>query len=265
MNVALKQLSQIQKAISDRNEPDCDDESCEKLLFCPVANLFHVEFYGLAFDESFENFVEAICSPEVAPYIRSLVFRGPDEGGNGTRNWDFTQLLESPVSFPHLKSLIVEPTLPEHHNQTIIASIYDEDGQIARLAAKAPLLESLILPSAPDETFFKIGLRHLTYLRVESGYNTQNFIFNFSQSSGFPKLRVLDFGDYSQHYMDDYPIGCTSLEHYTQLFRSKAFSGVAKFVLRNSILSTEELVELHNLKKGCQFMVINQPQRHYVR
>ena len=264
-NAALEQLSEVQQAISARNESDWDDESCEKLLFCPVAGLLLVEFYGFPFDESFEDFIKTLCAPGLAAHIRSLVFHGPDEGANGTRNWDFRPLLESDVMFPNLRSLVVEPTLPEHHNRTIIAGSYEEEGQIARLLAKAPVLESLTVPSAPDENFFKIGSCPLIYLRAEAGYDTQNFILNFSQSHCFPELRVLDFGDYNQRYIEDYPAGCTPLEHFEQLFRSEAFSKVVRFVLRNSILSPEQLAELHKLKQECQFMVIQTPHGNYVR
>lgn len=265
MNAALEQMSELQQAISGRNEQEWDDESCEKLLFCPIAGLLHVEFYGSPFDESFEDFIQTVCRPSVATHIRSIVFRGPDEGANGTRNWDFKPLLDSNVIFPNLKSLVVEPTLPEHHNHTIIASSYEEEGQIAQLLAKAPALESLTVPSAPDETFFNVGSYPLKNLRVEAGYDTQNFILNFSQSHCFTQLRVLDFGDYNQRDMEDYPAGCTLSEHFEQLFRSEAFSSIVRFVLRNSILSAEQLVELQKLKKECQFMVIQTPHGNYVR
>jgi hypothetical protein len=121
------------------------------------------------------------------------------------------------------------------------------------------------VPSAPDETFFGIGHWPLKYLRVDSGYDTQNFILNFSRSHCFPELRTIDFGDYNQRYIEDYLVGCTPLQHFEQLFRSKAFSGVARFVLRNSILSLEQVAELHKLKKECQFMVIQTPHGEYVR
>jgi len=265
MDAALKHLSIVQQAISARNEPEWDDESCEKLLFCPVAGLLHVEFYGLPFDKSFTDFIKVLCLPEVAVSIRSLVFLGPDEGANGTRNWDFSQLLETNVAFPNLLTLSVEPTLPDDHNQTIIASVYDEEGQIGRLVSKAPSLQSLTVPSAPDASFFKVGSAPLSYLRVEAGYDTQNFILNFSQSSCFAKLRILDFGDYNQRIIEDYPYGCTPFEHYQQLFRSRAFSSVARFVLRNSILTEEQLGELHLTRDDCQLMVIQTPHGDYVR
>ena len=262
MQAAINQLFKIQKSVSARNSVSGTDE---KLLFCPVDDGLHLEFYGLAFDEFFEEFVQTLCSPELAPIVKSLVFRGPDDGANGTRNWDFTRLLENDASFPHLNSLVVEPSSPEHHNQTIIASSYDEEGQIARLLVKMPVLKYLTVPSAPDETFFEIGFRPLTYLRVESGYDTQNFISNFSQSNCFSKLQTLDFSDYNQREMEDYPASCTPFEDYQKLFQSQAFAGVRKFFLRNSPLSLEQLRELRKLKEDCQLLVLQTPRADYIR
>ncbi len=219
----------------------------------------------MPFDESFEEFVRALCLPEVAEQIGTLVFWGPDEGANGTKNWDFSRLLVSEVVFSNLKSLFVEPDSPEDHNHSIIARDYDEDGQIAGLLKKAPQLQSLTVPSAPDASFFEVGTHPLTYLRVETGYDTQNFILNFSQSSCLPLLRTLDFGDYNQRYFEEYPCGCTIFEHYKQLSRSKAFAGVGQFVLRSSILSAEQLAQLQRLRKDCQFMVIQTPPGNHVR
>lgn len=265
MTAAIKQLDLVQQTISARNEREWDDESCEKLLFCPIDGLLHVEFYGTPFDESFEKFLEALCEPGLAAQVRSLVFSGPDEGTNGTRNWDFTRLLESEVTFPNLLTLVVKPTLPDDHNETIIARDYEEEGQIARLLAKAPALKSLTVPSAPDESFFKFEAHPLTYLRVESGYDTQNFILNLSQSHCFPKLRKLDFGDYNPRYAEETAKGCTSFEHFEQLFRSEAFSSIEVFFLRNSILPPEKLGELiHKSNARCQFMALKTPHGSYV-
>src|ERR1043165_4764398 len=124
-------------------------------------------------------------------------------GANGTRNWDFTPLVESSAVFPQPTSFFIEPSAPEHHNQTIIAKDYDEDGMIARLLTRFPRIESLTTPSAPNASFFEIGIRPLVYLRVDAGYDTQNFILNLSKSSCFPSLRLLDYGDYNERYMED--------------------------------------------------------------
>ena len=59
MNAALEQLSKVQQAISARNEPERADGKCQKLLFCLVAGLLHVDFYGVPFEESFEDFMGA--------------------------------------------------------------------------------------------------------------------------------------------------------------------------------------------------------------
>jgi hypothetical protein len=169
MTSALDLLSKAQHLIASRNQHPNHPEFCEKLVFCSMGELLHVEYYGDSFGESYEDFLKLLCLPEVAGKLASLELRGPDEGANGTRNWDLTPLLESEVIFPRLRSIVVQPTLPEHHNQTIIASVYEEDGQIGRLLAKASSLQSLTVPSAPDVTFFGGSSWPLEYLRVESG------------------------------------------------------------------------------------------------
>jgi hypothetical protein len=45
--------------------------------------------------------------PEVASRVASLTFDGPDEGANGTRDWDFSWLLAQEVTFPELEQLII--------------------------------------------------------------------------------------------------------------------------------------------------------------
>lgn len=263
----LEQLQKLQQAIAQRNDSDWSVEGCEKLLFCDVADLWHIEFYGDPSGESFEDFLHLLCKTDVANQVKSLVFRGPDEGANGTRTWQFTELINRNVEFPHLTSLFIEPTAPEHHNGSIIGSEendYEEKGDIGRLLAKAPRLESLTIPSAPDASFFQVGQGPLKYLRVDTGFFTQNFILNLSHSSCFPNLYVLDFGDYNERDMKDYPEACTPFEHYMVLFQSQAFSTVRRFVLRNTICSKEQLYQLQNLRKQCQFFLLQAPHGEYV-
>lgn len=221
-----------------------------------MGDALHIEFYGLTFGPFFEKFLETLCAPAVAACVGSLVFDGPDEGANGVRDWDFSPLLQREVHFPRLQTLEIVPSTPDQHNQTVVGKFYEEDGQIARLLVQAPALKHLVVPSAPNATFFQIGSRLLQTLRVESGYDTCNFIPNLSQSSNFPDLRALDFGDYSQTYMENYRDDCTPFEHYEQLFRSPAFASVRQFTLRNSILSEQQLKHLARLTDNCSFMAL---------
>jgi hypothetical protein len=146
VHTVSQRLQEAQRAIAQRNDPDWPVEESERLLFVEAGGLFHLDFYGSPFGASFDEFLGLLGVDEVATRIRSFVLRGPDEGANGTRNWDLTRLVERDVRFPELISLFIEPTLPEHHNQTVVAQTYDEDGMITRLLEKTPRLQSLTVP-----------------------------------------------------------------------------------------------------------------------
>ncbi|MDF3832882.1 hypothetical protein P3W85_07970 [Cupriavidus basilensis] len=45
----------------------------------------------------------------------------------------------------------------------------EEQGEIARFAAKAPRLTELPVPNAPDSGFFQVPLPHLSMLRIGGG------------------------------------------------------------------------------------------------
>ena len=257
LEAATAALSQLQRSLTTRDQSADEpiDES-ERLLFCPIGDALHVEFYGLTFGTFFERFMETLRAPAVAACVGALVFDGPDEGGNGTRDWDFSPLLQRETQFPRLQTLEVVPSTPDQHNQTVIRQYLEEDGQIARLISRMPNLEHLTVPCAPDATFFQIGSHPLQTLRVEAGFDTQDFVLNFAQSSNFGQLRALDFGDYSQTYMENYREDCTPFEHYKLLFRSPAFATIRRFTLRNSILLEQQLKYLAQIKRECSFMAI---------
>lgn len=265
MTLALDQIIALQQRISESNENETTwlDEYFTKVYFAQIHGLLHVEFYGTPFDEAFQDFIATISQPEVADSLHSLVFRGPDEGANGTRNWDFTELIDAGVEFGNLNSFFVELTALEHHNCTIIAQSYEEEGMIAALMTAMPRLLSLTVPSAPDSTFFSFKQHPLQSLRVESGYDHQNFISNLSASSSFPNLRFLDFGDHKPQWADD-PALPTSFEDYADLMQSLAFHKVGYLRIRNCSLSADQALELKQLKPDLQLYLI-QAAGHYVR
>jgi hypothetical protein len=258
MTEILEKLRRLQVDISQRNLPDMPDDVTEKLTFVEVHGLLHVEFYASPFDESFTAFCDLLSESEVAAKLRSLSFRGPDEGANGTRNWDFTSVLASGVEFPNLLSFFVEPTAPEHHNQTILAEVYEEEGMAGQLLARMPALQSLTVPSAPDATFFSIGARPLVELRVDSGYDHQDFLLNLSQTDCFSQLRVLDFGDYNLRLADEYPTACTPFPHYEALIKSPALPEWRVFIVRNAPLSGEQFRRLRYMRKNLTLHIIQQ-------
>lgn len=257
----IQQLQELQRRVNERNGEDWPIENCDRLFFAESRGLFDIEFYGDNWEESFDEFLRLLGKQEIAATVRSLSVRGPDRGANGTKNWDFTTLLKSDAVFTKLLSFYVEPTQTDHHNQSIIATnetSYEEDGMIAQLLTKMPAVESLTLPSAPDETFFAVGSKTLARLRVESGYDHKNFILNLSKSTTFPELKFLDFGDYSQTYLENYQEACTPFEHYVALFESEAFARVSYFRLRNPSLSQAKLLELKSLRKDLQFHLVRE-------
>lgn len=264
MLTIAERLQSLQHSISQRNDPGWVDEHTEKLYFVQSQGLYHVEFFGSPNGGAYDEFLRVICDREVATQLRSLALRGLDEGANGTRNWNLMKILETPAEFPVLNSIFIEPTSPEHHNQSIIGSGYEEEGQIGCLLAKSPVLQSLTVPSAPDASFFQSGTRPLFFLRVESGYDHQGFISNLSRCSCFPKLKMLDFSDFSQRYMENYREACTPFADYECLFQSAAFTSVRRFNLRNAVMSSEQLAQLRQLRQDLQFFTI-QSFGEYVR
>ena len=194
-----------------------------------------------------------LANPAVAPFLASLRLQGPDEGVNGTRNWDLDSLVNGPCGFPRLRYFEIEQNKPGDHNQIIVASSYDEEGVLAELLERAPTLEYIVTPSAPSGEFFRVGERLLRYLNVDAGYDTQGFIGNLSRSSCFPGLRVLEFGEYC---LEGFASRCTPVLDYQELFASKAFAGVRHFVWRNPACSDTEIGELRAARKDIGILVV---------
>lgn len=264
MASAGEQLLTLQQSISRQNDPQWPDDYIQTLYFTEVEELFHVEYCGPFYEDTYQNLLQTLCIPDVAGKLKSLAIRGPDEGANGTRNWDFTALIEAQADFSNLTTFSVEPTAPEHHNKSIVGIDYEEDGQIGSLLSLMPLLKALTVPSAPDASFFKRPEHPLAVLRVDSGFSHQNFVRNFSESICFTQMKMLDFGDYNQRYMKNYPEECTPLSDYEELFKSQAFQRMNGFYLRNSELTAEQLTQLGQLRQEVSFYVI-QAHGKYVR
>lgn len=254
---ATARLRELQAAILAASDQHASVSDQERLLFCQMPHGIHIEFYGCPWEGAFALLLETLARSDVAASIGSLAFRGPDEGANGTRNWDFTPLISTAIVFPRLTSLFIEPTAPDHHNQTIVAETYEEDGQVARFLERAPMLRELTSPSAPDSRFFGVGVRPLVTLRIEAGYDTHDFLSNLSRSRCFPELRILDWGEYNQRYVGDYRERCTPFEQYRELFRSAALRPVRVFVLRNAVFDAAKFRELKALRPDLTFRRID--------
>lgn len=224
----------------------------DRLLFLQAGDLLHVEYYGLYCDDPFRQVLETLARPEVAARLAVLRFDGPDDGANGTREWDFSPLLDSEALFPRLTSVRVALHQSGDHNRPLIGSGYEEGGMIARLLDRMPNLRDLMVPSAPDAAFFDRPPHPLATLCVDAGYDHQDFILHLSRSSCFPDLLQLDFGDVDEEDADDYPAACVPFEHYVALFQAPAFAS-AHLRLRNAPLTAEQIQQLTNLRPTLAF------------
>jgi len=256
MQSVADQLESLRQQIGGRNDPGTPSAFLNRLTVTATGQRFDLDFYGDAFGECYIQLLGTLSQPDIAPHIRSMILRGPDEGANGTRNWDLEPLLATGAMFEGLESFAVQQNRPEDHNRTIIGRDYDEDGVLGRLLAKAASLRELTVPSAPAANFFQSGPRPLRFLSIDSGFATQSFIRNLALSSAFGNLASLEFGEYNETYMDDFRSNCTPLDDYYFLFRSTAFATVKRFVWRNPVCSTEEIVELKKLRPDLQMLVI---------
>jgi hypothetical protein len=256
MRKAVKRLADLQRLLARSAEENALPEDLTCLCVTAVAGQLHLDFFGTPSDEPFQEVLAAVVTPEVSTVLASLTLRGPDEGANGTRNWDLSRLADSGAVFPQLRAVSIEQTKPADHNRTIVAADYEEEGVLARLLARAPELESLVTPSAPNADFFRVDERPLKFLSVDAGYDTQDFIRNLARSSCFPDLRCLEFGEYNEKYMEDYAARCTPFADYQALFGAGAFRPVCRFVWRNPPCSAARIGQLKALRPDLQLLVV---------
>lgn len=241
------------------------------LTLAPLHGGVHVEFHGEVFDEPLAWTLACLAEQNVADIVVSLSFTGPDEGANGTRIWEFTSLLDSSVHFPRLRSLSIKPTESADHNISLVqrnGTIMEEAGEIARFVAKTPHLTQLVMPNAPDATFFDVPLPHLRMLRIGDSSDTQHFIDALAGSSNLPALGLLDFSESSElqfTWSESRPEGSiTPFAAYRKLFASCAFDPIHTYVLRNSCLDLEQLQTLQAMRPNVGFMVIQATHGGYV-
>ena len=242
-----------------------------RVCVAPMCNGLHVEYFGDCWETPLDMTLACLSEQAVADDITSLSFSGPDEGANGTREWNFAGLIGTDVTFPILRSFYVRPSEPDHHNGSLIVQdgkIMEEGGDIARLVAKMPYLTELTVPNAPDASFFQQSLPHLKILRIGGNFDTQNFIQNLAGATNLPSLSILDFTESTELQMtwakdrDDSYV--TSFEAYENLFKSHVSETLNGLTLRNTRLSREQLEHLQALRPGLQFMVIQAAQGGYV-
>lgn len=242
-----------------------------RLGLAPMRQGWHVEYFGETWGEAFEETLACLARQEVADCITSLSFSGVDSGANGTRDWTFAPLLDSPVTFPRLRSLFIKPTQPEDHNQSLVCAsgrILEEGGDIARWVRKTPRLSELTVPNAPDADFFAVPLPQLGSLCIGAHFDTQGFIRNLAAAAHLPALRLLDFSESTEQQMvwpaERAPGGITPFEDYEALLQGPMGAQLRVLRLRNTCLDLAQLERLQGVRQGLQFMVIQSTIGGYV-
>lgn len=249
-------LESLQKRIANYNESDTPVDYLQHLTVTQTGSTFNLEFYGDCFDDSYYDLLNTVATPDISTSICSLIFRGFDRGANGTHNWDIEPLIKTDARYINLKTFSIQLNKPTDRNRSIVATNYDEDGVIARLISKSPQIQELTVPSAPNSAFFNVGKRPISFLSIDAGYDTQNFISNLANSSCFPDLKYLEWGEYNETYINDYLSHCTTIQNYKELFQSKAFASVKYFVWRNPVCTDSELKELKKLRPDLRFFTV---------
>lgn len=279
---ALHRLLALQQRLADldaeQRQADADDsdeaadlppatlEASHQLMFAPIGERWHVHYHGPAASTGdteqpiFAELLDTLAVPAVAQALHALTFTGPDEGANGTRELVFTPLIERGVPFPHLRDLAIPQADNTAHNAVCIVregEILDDAGDVGRLVALAPGLESLELPQAPDSAFFGVPLPALRRLKIGAGHNPNGFIGHLAHHAAqYPALRQLDFSDVLGPFMQpegDWP--ATPFEDYEALFQSAMGGQLWAMVLRNAQLTEAQYRQLHQMRPKASLQV----------
>ena len=250
-------LERFQAALATFPEDVLDPGLLPRLAVVKAAGLLHVDFCGRPDDAPFDELCSILAGADVAGTVASIVLRSPDVGANGLCNFDIGELLAGSQPFARLRTFEIQQQAPGDHNGKVVGPSHDEEGQLAQLLAKSPVLDALISPSAPDASFFEVDAPCLRLISVDAGLDTQGFVRNLARSTRLTGLRNVEFGEYNHPYLDTFPEGCTPFEDYEALFRSPAFAPVRTFTWRNPVCTSEQIAALRAMRPtGLQFKVI---------
>lgn len=181
---------------------------------------------------------------EVAPVLWSLRLVGDSlAAANGTCEIFIERLLEGGHPFSNLVRFEIDAQSED--GTPVVGGLEGEGGFHARLLARAPALEILSSPSAPDGDFFLVGQRPLTSLSLAAGFADQGFIANLARSTCFPGLRTFVWTDFAHT--------ATSFEDCLLLFQSPVGARLERLVLRRMSLSEWQVRQLRGIRaQGVQ-------------
>jgi hypothetical protein len=261
---AYARLLQLQREVYDSevtNLKEIDafegypEECYPKVLFSPCGESFHLEFRGQSMLEQFEVFMRSLTDPLIANNLLSLRVSGEDDGANGVRFWDVSSLLNSDIVFPKLTEVFFEPSeLSWHNTPTILCNGSLNEGLVAPLVAKMPLLRSLTVPSCPEPSFFELPLPNLRELRVVCGFRNFGLFKNLALPKA-PRLRHVEFHDVGPDAWH-FPEQRTPFEDILNYLLSPSAASLGALVFTNGGFSEEQQKQLHlaRPKMKCIFV-----------
>lgn len=251
----MKTLEEL--AISSKSCARSDGQQPRLWVASSVDGLV-VEFFGDPSEDFFAQCLRAVAAE--SKRILALALRGPDVGANGTCLWDLSPLSDGNIGYPKMRTLLLEQGEDADHNTHILGVDDEESGQLGAILKCAPLLEALVSPSAPDETFFATEARPLRYLSVCAGYDHQDFLGNLAVSTNLKLLQALGYSEGTGVGFEGVPRA--TFANYVALMNSSL--PLRRIALRNPDLSDEQLRELKMLKPDVQLRV-TRCASHFVR
>lgn len=240
-----------------------DPDHCSRLSVADLGGALAVEYRGSEY-EGWDEFLDLLASPGIAPHIVQLRISGPDEGANGLKEWDFASLIAARPDFTALRDFRIAISDPRDHNQACVA-----DDQLPALIGFMPALRTLELPQAPEPGFFALDLPELRRIRTGGDWRTRGFIGHLAEATRLPALGFIDFADSSAPFLslksaETPEWDSTPFAEYERLFRSPVMERAWGIRLRNARLSEAEYRALAAIRPKCQFSVVLDPPHVYV-
>lgn len=269
---ALEAVRAAQETLNENAAEDRDEDSTDvrfddpdrraRLTAVDLGGALAVDYYGDDHD-GWAAAAQVLAQPGIAAHIAQLRIAGPDEGANGLKTWDFSELIAAAPRFGRLTDLQIAACDPGDHNQATV-----EDDQLPRLLALMPALRRLVLPQAPEPEFFDLDLPDLASVRTGGDFRTRGFIGHLAEARRLPALNFVDFSDSLAPFLsiEDQPAdwSSTPFEDYERLFRSQTMQRCWGVRLRNAKLSEAQYQALQALRPRCQFSVVLAPPHVYV-
>lgn len=237
-------------------------DQCPRLTAADLGGMLAVDYHGDD-DEGWAEAAAVLAHPGVAAHIAQLRIAGPDQGANGLKTWNFSEVITAAPRFPGLVDLQIAVSDPGDHNQAVV-----EEDQLPALLALMPALRNLVLPRAPEPGFFDLDLPDLASIRTGGDFRTRGFIAHLAEARRLPSLGFVDFTDSHAPFLsnEEEPAdwNSTPFEDYERLFRSPVTERCWGLRLRNTKLSEAQYQALQALRPRCQFSVVLAPPHCYV-